>query len=110
MTTDMNVWLEMDVALRTMTKGQKSLDDFAKAFFGMDDGDWGIKTYTFDDVVRTLNNIAPHDWATFLRTRLDGHGSLVGGIEASGWRLVFKDTPSDTTVMSLYAVGSEVRV
>jgi predicted metalloprotease with PDZ domain len=32
-------------------------------------------------VVATLNGIAPYDWATFLRGRLDGHGSLTGGLD-----------------------------
>jgi predicted metalloprotease with PDZ domain len=34
-------------------------------------------------VVATLNGIAPYDWATFLRGRLDGHGALTGGLS---WR------------------------
>jgi hypothetical protein len=34
------------------------------------------------------------DWATFLRDRLDGKVPLTGGIEASGWKLVFKDKPN----------------
>jgi predicted metalloprotease with PDZ domain len=29
----------------------KSLDDFAHAFFGVDNGSYVTKTYTFDDVV-----------------------------------------------------------
>ena len=34
-----------------------------RAFFGINDGDWGEVTYTFDDVVATLNAIQPYDWA-----------------------------------------------
>ncbi|MCF7752661.1 hypothetical protein KQ945_18020 [Bacillus subtilis subsp. subtilis] len=89
------VWLEVEGKLRALTGNKRSLDDFAKAFFGINDGDWNVNPYTFDDVVRTLNSVAPFDWASFLRERLDGHGSLTGGLDAAGWRLVYTDTPSD---------------
>ncbi|TWH99739.1 putative metalloprotease with PDZ domain [Luteimonas cucumeris] len=88
------MWLEADARIRSKTGGKKSLDDFARAFYGVDNGSWKAKPYTFDDVVATLNDVVADDWATFLRTRLDGHGSLTGGIEASGWRLVYKDKPN----------------
>ena len=89
------VWLEVEGKLRALTNNKRSLDDFAKAFFGMKDGDWNVNPYTFDDVVATLNGIAPFDWARFLRERLDGHGPLTGGLEAAGWKLVYTDTPSE---------------
>lgn len=89
------VWLDVEGKLRALSGNKRSLDDFAKAFFGMRDGDWNVNTYTFEDVVSTLNGIAPYDWATFLRERLDGHGPLIGGLEAAGWKLVYTDTPND---------------
>ena len=89
------MWLEADALIRARTGGKKSLDDFARAFFGINDGEWTQQaTYTFDDVVATLNGVVAHDWATFLSDRMDGKTGLVGGIEASGWRLVYKDTPN----------------
>ncbi len=88
------VWLEVDGKLRELTGDKRSIDDFAKAFFGMKDGDWDVNPYTFDDVVATLDGIAKYDWASFLRERLDGHGSLIGGIAASGWKLVYTDKPN----------------
>ena len=89
------VWLDVEGKLRALTGNKRSLDDFAKAFFGINDGDWNVNPYTFDDVVRTLNGIAPFDWAGFLRERLDGHGSLTGGLDAAGWKLVYTETPSE---------------
>ncbi len=89
------VWLDVEGKLRALTGNKRSLDDFAKAFFGMRDGDWNVNTYTFEDVVSTLNGIAPYDWATFLRERLDGHGPLIGGLEAAGWKLTYTDAPND---------------
>ncbi len=53
------VWMEVDAMLRQKTNGAKSIDDFAKAFFGIRNGDWGEVTYTFDDVAETLNKIVP---------------------------------------------------
>jgi predicted metalloprotease with PDZ domain len=88
------VWLEADARLREKSGGKKSLDDFARAFFGVDDGSWVPKTYVFDDVVATLDSIMADDWATFLRDRLDGKVPITGGIEASGWKLVYQDKPN----------------
>ena len=89
------IWWEADALIRTKSGGRKSLDDFARAFFGVNDGEWKVQnTYTFEDVVKTLNGVQPHDWTTFLRDRLDGKVALTGGIEASGWKLVYKDEPN----------------
>lgn len=89
------IWLEADVLIRSKTGNKKSLDDFAKAFFGGDDGKWRTPDlYSFDDVVATLNGVYAHDWKTFLRDRLDGKVGLTGGVEASGWKLVYKDEPN----------------
>lgn len=88
------IWLDVDGKLRELTHNKKNIDAFARAFFGMNSGDWGVNTYTFEDVVKTLNDIAPFDWKTYLRTRLDGHGPLIGGIASHGWKLVYTDKPS----------------
>jgi predicted metalloprotease with PDZ domain len=88
------IWLEVDGQLRELNGGKKSIDDFGKAFFGVNPGKWDVDTYTFADVVKTLNDIAPYDWAKYLRTRLDGHGPLIGGIESHGWKLTYTDKPS----------------
>ncbi|HET6435766.1 MAG TPA: M61 family peptidase [Xanthomonadaceae bacterium] len=89
------IWLEADVRIRTLTKGKKSLDDFARAFFGVNDGEWKEQNpYTFEDVVKTLDGIVHDDWATFLRERLDGKVDITGGFEAGGWKLVYRDEPN----------------
>ena len=94
------VWLDADTLIREGTNGRKSLDDFAKGFFGHDDGEWAPQGYTFEDVVAALNAVYPHDWAAFLRTRLDAVGpdarAPLAGIERGGWRLTYTDTPSAT--------------
>jgi predicted metalloprotease with PDZ domain len=95
------IWLDADTLIREKTGGKKSLDNFAKDFFGIQNGDWGEATYMFDDVVKTLNAVYPYDWATFLRTRLDGHGEAdkggapLDGITRGGYKLVYTETPTD---------------
>jgi predicted metalloprotease with PDZ domain len=101
------IWLDVDGKLRDLTHNKKSIDDFGKAFFGVNPGEWNVDTYTFDDVVKTLNDIAPFDWKTYLRTRLDGHGALLGGLEAHGWKLVYNDKSSDAIKATnfMYSIG-----
>ena len=44
-----------------------------------------------------MNAVEPYDWAEFLRTRIDTvqpHAPL-GGIQNSGWKLVYNSTRSD---------------
>lgn len=89
-------WLEADQIIRAGTRGRRGLDDFARAFFGKGDGDWGQLTYDFDEVVAGLNAVHPHDWAGFLDTRLrqPGQPAPLRGLEMAGYRLVWKDTPN----------------
>lgn len=90
------IWLDADTLIREKTKGKKSLDDFARAFFGIDNGQWSTVTYSFDDVVKTLNGVYPYDWATFLNDRLHGHaGAPLDGLTRGGYKLVYGDTPTD---------------
>ncbi|WP_420381588.1 M61 family metallopeptidase [Novosphingobium sp.] len=90
------VWLEADQIIRAGTAGARGLDDFAKAFYGMRNGDWGVLPYTRADVVATMNQVYPYDWDTFFRTRIETPGQPVpvGGIERGGYHLVWKDKPN----------------
>ncbi|WP_174292769.1 M61 family metallopeptidase [Sphingomonas bacterium] len=90
------VWMEVDAMLRQMSGGTKSIDDFARAFFGLKDGDYGEVTYTFDDVVSTLNGVQPYDWASFLTMRLTetGKPAPIAGFEKNGYKLVYTDQPT----------------
>jgi predicted metalloprotease with PDZ domain len=90
-------WLWVDVIIRQQSKGAKTLDDFCKLFHGAPSTGPTVKTYTFDDVVNSLNQVAPYDWRAFWTERLTNHGpgAPLGGIEGSGWKLVYDDTPSD---------------
>jgi predicted metalloprotease with PDZ domain len=94
---DVLTWLWADVIIRQQTKGAKSLDDFCKLFYGAPSGPPTVKTYTFDDVVNALNQVAPYDWRGFWTERLSNHGprAPLAGIEGSGWKLVYDEYPSE---------------
>jgi predicted metalloprotease with PDZ domain len=91
------IWLDADTLIRKTTNNQKSLDDFARIFLGQG-GNTGplIVTYSFDEVVRDLNQVMPYEWATFLHDRIDKinpHADLAG-IERGGYKLLYADKPN----------------
>jgi predicted metalloprotease with PDZ domain len=85
------IWLDADTLIREKTNNAKSLTDFARGFFGIDNGSFVTAPYTFDDVVAALNAVLPYDWAGFLRSRLDGHPAHapLDGLTRGGWKLVY---------------------
>jgi predicted metalloprotease with PDZ domain len=89
-------WLWADVIIRQQSKGKKSLDDFCKLFHGAPSTGPMVKTYTFDDVVNALNQVVSYDWRGFWTERLTNHGpgAPLGGIEGSGWKVVYDESPS----------------
>jgi predicted metalloprotease with PDZ domain len=93
------LWLDVDTKIRELTGDRRSLDDFAKAFFGISEGAWEATPYTFNGLVEALNGVAPHDWAGFLRQRLDAAGphakAPLEGIERAGWRLIYVEEPTE---------------
>jgi len=90
------VWLDADTLIREGSNGRRSLDDFAQGFFGRLDGEAEARGYTFEDLVAALNAAHPHDWTTFLRTRLDAVGpdarAPLDGIARGGYRLIWVDS------------------
>jgi predicted metalloprotease with PDZ domain len=93
------IWMDADTLIRERSGGKRSLDDFARGFFGVEDGRWTPLTYTMEDIVRALNAVEPYDWASFLRERLDkaGGGVPMDGLARGGYRLMYTDTPSEVT-------------
>ena len=94
------IWLEADILIRDGSGGQRSIDDFARAFFGPAPSRPGADirplTYTFEAIVAALNAVQPYDWARFLRERLDTHqtGFQLKGLEPAGWRLGWSEEPN----------------
>lgn len=91
------IWLEVDTLIRSQTRGTRSLDDFCRRFHGGTSGGPKVNPYTFDDIVATLTEITPYDWRGFFTARLEAttRRAPLGGIERSGWRVVYRETPSD---------------
>lgn len=90
------VWLDVDTKLRELSGGKRSLDDFARGFFGGSTGRAETRTYAVDDVVGALQRVQPHDWAAFLRQRVDSHGpgAPMEGLARAGWKLVYNEQPN----------------
>ena len=91
------VWLDVDTKIRELSNGKRSLDDFAKGFFGVENSRVKVLPYTFDDIVAALERVQPYDWRTLLRARLDGYGpgAPLDGLARSGWKLVFDDKDNE---------------
>jgi len=87
------IWLDADTKIRELSEGKKSLDDFAKLFFGIGNASYVTVTYTFDDLVKALNTVQPYDWAGFFRTRVFEVNPSVpeNGFTQGGYRLVYND-------------------
>jgi predicted metalloprotease with PDZ domain len=91
------IWTDVDRIIRQQSRGKRSLDDFARAFFGMRNRDYGELTYRFEDIVATLDRVQPYDWAAYLRARVYDLAVQppLEGITAGGYALAFTDQPTD---------------
>jgi len=91
------MWMDVDRIIREQSHGKRSIDDFARAFFGMRDGDYGELTYTLDDVVNTLNSVQPYDWRAYLQRRVYAIAPIapLEGITQGGYNLVYTDEPTN---------------
>ncbi|HET7175672.1 MAG TPA: M61 family peptidase [Gammaproteobacteria bacterium] len=110
------VWLDVDTKIRELSGGKRTLDDFTHLFYGVDNGSYVTKTYTFDDLVAALKQVQDYDWAGFLHARLDetaAHAPL-DGITRGGYELAYTDTPTEffkdmqkvrKTVNLMYSIG-----
>jgi predicted metalloprotease with PDZ domain len=101
------LWLDVDTLIRELTDDRRSLDDFARRFFGIEDGRTTTNTYEFDDVVAVLNDIVPYDWAALLTERLETRrvGAPIEGLRRGGYRLVYRKTPSEFALATDTANG-----
>jgi predicted metalloprotease with PDZ domain len=109
------LWLEVATIIHRESHGQKSIDDFCQAFHGGPNKGPEVKTYTFEELVSSLNAVTPFDWAGFLRGKLDSTSAEapVGGIENGGWKVAFDDKPSKLTgrrgkPSDVYSIGLQI--
>lgn len=119
------IWTDVDRIIRQQSGGKRSIDDFARQFFGMNDRDFGELTYNLDEVVNTLNRVQPYDWRTYLQRRVYDVAAQppLEGITQGGYRLIFADEPTkwiktnekqrktnDLTYSGGFAVNNEGKV
>lgn len=89
------IWLEVATIIHDQSHGAKSFGDFCKLFYGGPNNGPELKPYTFDELVQALHQVVPYDWAKFFGERLDSTSAdaPLGGVEASGWNVVYNDRP-----------------
>ena len=89
------IWLDAATIIHQKTNGQKSIDDFCHLFHGGANNGPEVKTYTFEQIVADLNQIAPYDWAGFLNQRLNSISAdaPLSGIENGGWKVTYSTEP-----------------
>jgi predicted metalloprotease with PDZ domain len=112
------LWLEVAALMHDQTNGQKSFEDFCRAFCGGPNEGPQLKTYTLEDLVRALQDVVPYDWAGFFHDRLTSISpkAPLGGIEAGGWKVAYTEQPlefqeegaSGGGVNALYSLGLRV--
>ena len=109
------LWLQVATIIHEQTHGQKSIDDFCQSFHGGPNQGPQVKTYTFEELVASLNAIAPYDWAGFFHEKLDSTSAEapVGGIENSGWKVVYDGEASKLTGRrgnpgDIYSIGLQL--
>jgi predicted metalloprotease with PDZ domain len=90
------IWLDVDTKIRELSGDQRSLNDFARSFYSVNDGSNVANHYTFEDVVKALNAVQPFDWAPFLRTRVEDIGPTpLDGFARAGWKLAYAEKPTE---------------
>ena len=109
------LWLEVATIIHRESKGEKTIDDFCQSFHGGANNGPEVRTYTFDQLVASLNGIAPYDWASFFHTRLDSTApeAPIGGIENGGWKLVMNAQPMKLSgrrggATDVYSIGLQL--
>ena len=90
------IWLSVDTIIRTQSHGQKSIDDFLKAFDGQRNTPPMVVPYTREQVEAALGDVTPYDWHAFFQRwvyDVAPHPPAFG-IELTGWRLIWNETPN----------------
>jgi predicted metalloprotease with PDZ domain len=91
------LWLEVDTLIHDQSHGQKSFEDFCRLFYAGPNNGPELKPYTFQELVRSLNQVVPYDWASFFQERLTSTSpeAPLGGIQAGGWKVEYSEKPPE---------------
>ncbi|MBD5604065.1 MAG: M61 family metallopeptidase, partial [Candidatus Eremiobacteraeota bacterium] len=86
------MWLDVDGMLGTLSHGSKSLDGFARGFFGIRNTPPEVNPYTYDQFVAALTAYAPYDWDAYFKTRVYAIAPHPPDpFERLGWKIVYTD-------------------
>jgi predicted metalloprotease with PDZ domain len=102
------IWLEADTVIRRESRGAKSLDTFIQSFHGGPGGKPELKPFTAEELYAALNAVQAYDWRGFFRQRVTDVSARapLGGITGGGWKLVYRDEPSQMQKSSEASVKS----
>jgi len=107
------VWLDVDTLIRAKTGSARSLDDFARAFFGRKGP--LVVPYTLEDIVLELDKVVSYDWQSFFQTRVVDVAPQVNvnGIRRAGYRFIYANEPGfaqDTESAKAAAIWNSIGV
>lgn len=89
------IWLEADAIIRKASGERRSIDDFARAFFGRTSTGPVVIPYTRADVIAALENVQHYDWTSFFAERVDAIAvHPPDPFTPDGWRVAFAPKPS----------------
>ena len=89
-------WLDADAIIREKTDGQKSLDDFAKAFLGASGDNPTVFGYGEQDVLDALNDQTPYGWAGLVNSWIKSPQAALplDFVARLGYRLEYGNAPT----------------
>ena len=84
-------WMEADATIRRQSGGERSLDDFCRAFFAWDQAHPKVKPFRLEEIVKTLNDTTPYDWAGLIKRRIQlAHPEFsLEGLRKTGYQFSF---------------------
>jgi predicted metalloprotease with PDZ domain len=104
------IWLDVDTIIRTQSHRKKTLNDFCAQFYGMG-GNTGPKVvpYTLDQLVASLNEILPYDWASYFHTKVYTvqPQAPLEGVARGGYRIDYTDSENEFIRAGLRKGGSD---
>ncbi|KAJ6783334.1 hypothetical protein PWT90_08685 [Aphanocladium album] len=96
-------WLDADTLIRERSRGAKTLDDFSRKFFDVAGATQPLVVpYALDEVISTLHSTLPHDWAGFIRERVQTPQAQVNvaGFERAGYKFAYVNEPTKSPASS----------
>lgn len=94
------MWLEADATIRRLSAGRRTIDDFARAFFGGTSTGPQVVTYTREDIIKALNAVQPYDWRGFLAARIDAIAPHPPDpFTPDGWRVAYEPKPNELEIV-----------